>query len=298
VSDELSIPRSPVYRVPRRGGPDPLTRRLMLIAGGLAGALVLIVVAWSSVGHHGGAVPVVQADQRPVRVKPANPGGMQIPGLSADAGDSAAAAGTLAPAPETPDPQALARQTPPPAPAATQSALPQSASREAAASQVASQGGPSKPEASQPAAPRTTMPQTAATQTAALSKPLAPTAVAPVIAAAPLPATAAPSAAAKPAQLAAAAADHHAAAADRGAGRTQVQLAALATEAAARHEWERLAHRMPSVFNTHHPVFSKVEHDGHTLWRLRTGDFATEAEASQFCQEVRAKGAGCAVAAF
>src|SRR5580698_5203937 len=43
VSDELSIPRSPVYRVPRRSGPEPLTRRLMLIAGGLTGALVLIV---------------------------------------------------------------------------------------------------------------------------------------------------------------------------------------------------------------------------------------------------------------
>ena len=118
------------------------------------------------------------------------------------------------------------------------------------------------------------MPQTAGPQTAALSKPSAATGVPPVIAAtAPAaPATATPLAAAKPGQLAAPAlAEHHAqASADHGpVGRTQVQLAALATEAAARHEWERLAHRMPGVFGTHHPVFSKTERDGHTLWRVR-----------------------------
>ena len=83
--DDPSIPRNPVYRV--RRGPEPLTLRLLLIAGGLTGALALIVVAWSSIGHRaGGPVPVVQADSRPVRVKPANPGGMQIPGLGTDTG--------------------------------------------------------------------------------------------------------------------------------------------------------------------------------------------------------------------
>ncbi len=254
MSDELSIPRSPVYRVPRRRGLDPLTRRLMLIACGLSGALVLIVAGWSSVGHHGGGqVPVVQADQRPVRVKPANPGGMQIPGLSADTGtaDASASADKLAPGPETPDPQALARQTPLPAPALSQAP----ASQPPAARAV-----PARPEIGDA---RPTM-----------------------IAAAP------PPAAAKPAPLAAA--DDHRAP----AGGTQVQLAALTTEVAARQEWDHLVHRMPGVFGAHHPMISRIEHAGHTLWRLRTGDFATEAEASQFCQLVRAKGGGCAVAAF
>jgi hypothetical protein len=94
--------------------------------------------------------------------------------------------------------------------------------------------------------------------------------------------------------------DRHAApSAEHGpAARAQVQLAAVGTENAAHQEWQRLAHRMPDVVGTHHPVFSKVDHDGHTLWRVRTGDFATEAEANQFCQQVRAKGGGCAVAAF
>jgi hypothetical protein len=237
-----------------------MTRRLLLIAGGLAGTLVLMVVLWSSVGQHGGQVPVVQADSRPVRVKPANPGGMQIPGLGADtgSGDSVASADKLAPAPETPDPQALASQVRPAAPAATQT-------------------GPTPPVVA-PAQPVIA-------------------AVAP-----PAPATAAPPpAAAKPAQVAAAAVPEQRAAAPAArtpVGRTQVQLAAVGTETAARQEWDRLAHRMPGVLGSHHPVFSKIERDGHTLWRLRTGDFATEAEASQFCQEVKAKGGGCAVAAF
>ena len=271
MSDELSIPRSPVYRVPRRGGPEPLTRRLMLIAGGLTGALVLIIALYSSVGHHSGGVPVIQADQRPVRVKPANPGGMQIPGLSADTGasDGSAPADTLAPAPETPNPQALARQAPRPAPTTSPTTATQATTTQAAAS-------PS------PSAPATANPGIAA-------------------AAPPAPVIAQPPASTKPAQLAAVAMpDRHAVpSAEHGpAPHAQVQLAAVGTQAAARQEWIRLAHRMPDVVGTHHPVFSKVEHDGHTLWRVRTGDFATEAEANQFCQEVRAKGAGCAVAAF
>jgi hypothetical protein len=275
VSDELSIPRSPVYRVPRRGGLEPMTRRLMLIAGGLSGALVLIVVLWSSVGHHGGGgVPVVQADQRPVRVKPANPGGMQIPGLSTDTGaGDASATDTLAPAPETPNPQALARQAPPPAPATSQTTGAQTMAAQTSALQTAKLTPLSVPAPGQ----------------SATAAPLAPVTAAP------------PAAAAKPTQLAAAAIpEHHAAlSAEHGAaGHAQVQLAAVATEAAAHEEWRRLEHRMPDVFGTHRPVFSKVEHDGHMLWRVRTGDFATEAEASQFCQLVRAKGGGCAVAAF
>lgn len=271
MSDELSIPRSPVYRVPRRRGLDPLTRRLMLIAGGLSGALALIVVGWSSVGHHGGGgVPVVQADQRPVRVKPANPGGMQIPGLSADTGtaDASASADKLAPGPETPDPQALARQTPPPAPAA---------SRSPAARVVPAQ-----------TAARAAPTQTAAARPSPMAVPARPE----IGDARPATIAAAPLAAAKPAPLAAA--DDHRAP----AGGTQVQLAALTTEGAARQEWDRLVHRMPGVFGAHHPMISRIDHDGHTLWRLRTGDFATEADASQFCQLVRAKGSGCAVAAF
>jgi hypothetical protein len=260
-----------------------MTRRLMLIAGGLSGALLLIVALWSSVGHHDGSVPVVQADQRPVRVKPLNPGGMQIAGLSADPGQAsdAAAADKLAPAPETPDPQGLARQTPAVAPTPG-----------APASGAVKSGAPtsSAPTSSVPTYNAWTPPDRARAQSVL-------TAAAP----AQQPA-AASSTAVKPVSVVPAAAvpDHHPAApaAHPPLGRTHVQLAALPTEAAAHQEWDRLTHRMPSVLGSYHPVFSKIEHDGHTLWRVRTGDFTSEAEASQFCQQVRANGGGCAVAAF
>jgi hypothetical protein len=231
-----------------------MTRRLVVIAGGLTGALVLIAVLWSSVGHHGGGVPVVQADQRPVRVKPANPGGMQIPGLGADVGSADdTSTGKLAPAPETPDPQALARQAPPAPPAATLT--------------------PQTPQASALPAP--------------IAAPTAPVPAARDVAAQP-----------PPRPLAAPAHEITKVEPPAPAGRREVQLAALTTEAAARQEWDRLARRMPGLLASRHPIVTRIDHDGHTLWRLRTGGFTTEADASQFCQQVRAKGAGCAIAAF
>lgn len=228
----------------------------MYIAGGLIGALVLVVLLWSSVGHHsGGALPVVQADQRPVRVKPANPGGMQIPGLNADVGAaSGGSSDQLAPAPETPDPAALAKQTPPPPPVAAPAAM--------------------APPVATPAAPMVATAPPVATPVPAQPK---------VVPAPTLPAPEHRVAKAEPAAP---------------AGHQAVQLAALTSEAAARQEWDRLAKKMPGLFNGHHPLISKFDHDGHTLWRLRTSGFATEAAAKQFCQDLHAKGAGCAVAAF
>lgn len=253
MSDEMSLHRGPSYRVHRQRGLDAGTQRLMYIAGGLTGALVLIVLLWSSVGHHsGGAVPVVQADQRPVRVKPLNPGGMQIPGLAADAGAASGGSGDqLAPAPETPDPAALAKQTPPPAPVAAPAAM--------------------APPASAPAP-------------VAMTPPATPVAAQPKL----VPAVTPP------------APEHRVAKAEPAApgGHQAVQLAALTTEAAARQEWDRLARKLPGLFAGHRPVISKFDHDGHTMWRLRTAGFNTEAAAKQFCQDLRAKGAGCAVAAF
>jgi len=290
VPDDLSIPTTPVYRNSRsRRGADPMTRRLMLIAGGLAGSLVVIVAVWSSVGRHGGPVPVVQADQDPVRVKPDHPGGMQIPGLSADTGptDGSNQADKLAPTPETPDPQGLAAQM-----RATAAPTPTTAAPTAGAptlNAVAPHPTAAKPTrvAVTPVPDHNATTMVPALGAATMVPPRgAVTMVPPRGAAAMVP------------PRGAAATDTHLATAQGQAGRTQVQLAAVASEAAARSEWDKLAHRMPDVLGARRPMFSKVEHDGHTLWRVRTGTFTTEAEANQFCREVRAKGAGCAVASF
>jgi len=77
-----------------------------------------------------------------------------------------------------------------------------------------------------------------------------------------------------------------------------VQIAALASEDAARKEWQQLEKRMPELLGGKQPVFSRIERGGHTFWRIRTAGFADVAQARSFCDHVRSKGAGCSVADF
>jgi len=131
----------------------------------------------------------------------------------------------------------------------------------------------------------------------ALRAPPAPAPTPPVAAAVPLPAPVAT--APKPAveKPVAAAAEKHPMATPAGRN-TLVQLAAVRTEEAAKSEWQRLSHRMPDLLGQRAPAISKVDHDGTTLWRLRTGGFSDTAQANAFCEKVRAKGSGCSVAEF
>ena len=260
MSDDLSIP-SPTYRVPRHSrGMDPATRRLALIAGCLGGTLLLVVGGWSMIGHRSGAVPVVQADSHPIRVKPENPGGMQVAGANEDilSGEADTDSGKLGPPPEVPEPQAL-RAPPSPEPA------------------------PSRPDPAVPSAPS-----------------VAPAAVSTLTRVAPeKPASVEETSAAVPDRRVAAAAPvtepEHTATAAKGA---LVQLAAVSSESAAKIEWQRLQQRMPDLLDRRQPAISKIDHDGHILWRVRTGGFSDSAQAAVFCERVRAKGAGCSVADF
>jgi len=257
VSDDFEIP-APVYRVPRsRGGMDGGTGRLLLIAAGLGGTL-LVVLGLSLVGgHHRGAIPVIEAEAGPVRVKPDNPGGMSIAGsedeiLSSTSGDDS---GKLAPAAEAPALQALHAQE-------------QAEAARAAAPRIAAVAPPAVP---------------------------APAVVAPTPAVAP-PVPAAPERkpAAHPVVLAAAHPPE-----TRPAGHaTDVQLGAVDSEAAAQQEWARLARKAPELLGARQPTFSRLERGGQTFWRLRTGGFGSVAEATSFCERVRAKRMPCDIAAF
>jgi hypothetical protein len=277
MREELDIPMphmGPGYRVPRhRAGMDSNTKRLALIAAGIGGALVVLVGAWSMTGHRRSGVPVVEADSRPLRVKPENPGGLQVAGsdeaiMSGKSDDTAA----LAPPPEAPAPQALKAQE---AQAAAAAAAAAAVRASAAAAPPAAQ-----PVSLSPAAP-------APSSTAALVTPLPDTK--------PLPPKAAPVPKAAPAPAASAPATAPAAPTARGA---QVQLAALMSEQAAMTEWQRLEKKMPDMLGGRKPAVMKIERDGKTFWRLRTGGFADAAEATSFCARVKAKGASCAVAAL
>jgi hypothetical protein len=243
VSDDLSIP-SPTYRIPRHHqGMDPGTRRLAMIAGGLGATLLVVVGGWSVIGHRNATVPVVQADNRPIRVKPDNPGGLQVAGAEEDilSGGTEAKEGKLAPPPEAPAPQALRAPPPPAAP---------------------------PPVVAAPApAPAVPAPVTVAAKPA-----VAPKAV--------------PASAPAPEKRAAA------------SGNTLVQLTAVSSEDAAKSEWQRLSKRLPDLLGQRKPAFSKTERDGRTLWRVRTGGFSDVGQATSFCEKIRAKGVGCAVAEF
>jgi hypothetical protein len=84
---------------------DARAKRWLYLAGFGGLAIMAGVAAYTLTGHTGGdGVPVVQADPRPIRVKPENPGGMAVAPeqKQADPNNS-----RLAPATEEPNPQAL-----------------------------------------------------------------------------------------------------------------------------------------------------------------------------------------------
>ena len=292
MRDELNIPRSATgassvgnggfapmgpggvnasFRVPRRhdtkaGNP----RKMYYVAAGLAlviGAFMLVSALTTA--HHGG-VPVVEADKRPLRVKPETPGGMTMEGgdeaLLANEKDGNA---TLAPAPEAPAPAALKKQA-----------------LEAA-----------QAEAARLAAVQPPVPAVVVAPPQPLPVPLPVPAPAPVAVAR----VAAVPAAAKPAPIRTALAAPNAvrvAASIKPAvapGGRAVQLAALVSEQGAQAEWERLAKKFPELFAGRKPVISKLERDGKTFWRLRTAGFASPSAAAGFCEKAKASGLGCLI---
>jgi septal ring-binding cell division protein DamX len=284
--DDLDIPMpsmAPAYRVraaQRSQQMDPATRRLAIFASVIGGALVLMVGVWSFTGHRQSGVPVIEPDSRPLRVKPANPGGLQVAGandgiLSGETDGKSA----LAPPPEAPELQKLQAEQE----TATQPA-PAPASRPAPTSAASGPESPPTP----PATPASAAPASAPTAPSAVAHPAMP---------------AAPQAAARaeqPRPVAAAAATPKPAAkpaAESQSGSYVVQLAAVENEANARAEWERLAHKYGDLLNGRRPIITKFERssDNKIFWRLRTGGFTTEAQAAEFCAQIKAKGGGCSV---
>ena len=223
---------------------DPQLKRMVLIAAGVAAVLALAVGGYRLVGHTPRSVPVIEADGSPLRVRPANPGGMQVAGAEETGGSDQAE--MMAPPPEAPAPQVLRAEI--------QAAHPPVA---APLPQAAPLAAPQAGQVEQQAAPPPAIKQ--------------PEAAAPAMA--------------KPVPV-------------EPSGKTQVQLAAMQSEALAMAEWQRLAKRMPEVFTARKPLVMRIERDGKALFRLRTGGFADPAQAAEFCTRVKAKGGACAVASF
>lgn len=195
MSDDIGIPRvaggssvaaggsfTHSYRA-RRTGMDASTRLLFMAAAGLGLVLVVGMGVWSFSGHRVAGVPVIEADTRPLRVKPENPGGMTVMGASDSVmgghGDGAGEARDLAPEAERPDPQALRAQrqvasvAPPiatPAPTMTAS-VPSEPVVAPVAAPIAAAPSAAAPSASAPIATGTSMVQIAAVDAEALALP-------------------------------------------------------------------------------------------------------------------------------
>jgi hypothetical protein len=250
----------PSYRVrPSDSGGPPW--RLIAIGGGLAATLAVgAALVWgiSRVGAPR-SVPLIEADPRPFKVRPDDPGGLRVPNqdeliFERNRGAAPAGGARLAPEPEAPRLDALRAQVAqptPPAPAA------------APAAPAAPAGAP---RAGAPAA---------APQAAAPAQPPAPSAApAPPAATTPPPARPAPAP----------------------NGTVRVQLGALSSEEAARTEWDRLARRHADLLGAFRPQVVRFEREGQApLFRLRTGGFADAASAGAFCEQARARSVPCTV---
>jgi hypothetical protein len=213
--------------------------------------------------------PLIEADARPIKVRPDNPGGLRVPNqdeliFDRNRGARATAPGALAPEAEKPRVDQLRQQ------------LAERAAQEAARS--APPAAPPAPAAAQPAAPpaaaRTPQPAAAPATpappatTSALTAPSLP---------APVPATA----------------DRFAPIAN---GRAQVQLGALPSEGAARGEWERLQRRVPEFLGNRRVSLAPLDREGQTtMYRIRTGGFADAATARAFCDEMKTRSIPCMV---
>jgi cell division protein FtsN len=85
---------------------------------------------------------------------------------------------------------------------------------------------------------------------------------------------------------------------DAAAGSYQVQLGALGSQDQAQHQWDRISGASPSLFGDKQPDIETATVNGHTYYRLRTGSFASKADAAKFCGEVSAAGNACTLADF
>jgi hypothetical protein len=119
-------------------------RRIAFGAGGLASLVILVALVWSGMkpGLGFGPPPVITAPPGPLRVVPANPGGLTVPEADEQimSGENSNAPAQLAPDGTAPDLSAF--QPPPPAPPPPKTASPASATTAAPSAPAATPAVP------------------------------------------------------------------------------------------------------------------------------------------------------------
>lgn len=288
------------------------------------GVAVVAVGAIVATGLHfmggkragGPGIPVIKADERPIKMRPDDRGGMQVPNQDKlvyermEQGEGDAKVERLLPPPEQPQVPVKGAQT-----AEAQIAKP-------AQTEVLRPGqpvAPAKPPAAEVMRPPAAEPPPPPVQAVAPAPAPAPTggyvptqsrttaappapvpAVAPVAPPKPAAAPAAPQAkpaAVPPPQVAAAPPPAPVAAPKALAGGDWlIQLGALRTAPDADKEWGRIQRANHDLLATLKPDVVRVElGEKGTFWRLRAGPLSEQA-AKQLCNELKARNQGCIVA--
>lgn len=298
---------TPEDRLPPRDKRPLLVRLLPLLIvvvalGGFGGIVGYYYFA-SSAGGVDGVAPLIRADQRPVRVRPENPGGMDVPHQDKEIYDKVAgrsapapAAERLLPPPETPLPRPAppaASTALPPAPPAAAPVAPPSvlgsgpvAPGTLAAAPPRPPGTPAPPQPNVPPPPDVTPPTDVTSQRTIPPPPPGSTA---------LPGAtrpAAPAAAPPPAPAPAVAA-----AAPRVAGGSRVVLASVQSEADAQREWDRLRRQYGAALDGLTPEFVRTDLGARGIfWRIYVGPVESGPEAQARCAALKQRQVNCFVA--
>lgn len=238
---------------------DDQTRRMLLVAAGIVCLLLgFEAAAWFLNGTANSPVPVVEAVGSPIRVRPSSPGGLEIGGLHDGVLDAGPDGQGGAPDVMAPFPEE-------PSPAALRA--------QASGGAAASLRGQAEVEAGAAPASQLDSPERMALSSRS-SMPAARHHVVQVLA--PSPTGKAPVASERT---------------------TQVQLAALASEAAAVAEWKAIQGRVPEL-RGRTPIIERAHLGNLTQWRLRLNGFDGSMEAKEFCHYLLDLRLACRLANF
>jgi hypothetical protein len=227
-------------------------------------AVVLVGGSWTLYRLTGprvapGPVPVLHADDRPVKVRPANPGGMKIPDQNIYVLNSNRVVDPrveqLLPPPETP--------LPPPEPASPAPAGQGAAKPPPTVAPPPPPAPSSAPAPAEPVAKAPPQPTPATKPAPPPARPAAPAAAAPV------PRTAV-------------------------AGGYRLQVGAVRSAEGAKREWERLKRAQPDLLGSLGFTTERVDLKARgVFYRILAGPIAEEARAERACNELKRRNVGC-----
>lgn len=301
--DNIEIPDRPAT-VSRSEEPR-LTRKQVLLYGGIAAAALLIVVAIAlsqsatdEVARGPADAPLIKAEDQPFKVSPANPGGMEVPNRDILLYERLHGTKAERRVVERLMPEAEQPQTPPAAPRPTQMAETPSAS------EADSSLTPDEPGIESLIEPP--LPEPPARPTAETSKAPPPVAGTPKVSPSPSSSTppavaVAPAKPATPAQVKVATAPASVSSVtqpEKPASGKGFQLQLLSSRSAdeAKGAWERLRDKNGDLLGPLSPSVARANlGDRGTFYRLRAGPVASESRARSICDSLSARGVSCLV---